>query len=411
MAARTGTRTSGGPAFDMAKGVVRYGGHCLRERIASPRMSGAADVPVSGRQITREWLTAVLCGGQPGAAVESFRVEDATSGTSTRLRLHLAYNEAGRQAGLPEVLFAKTTAKFTQRMMLGLGNTLAREPGFFAHLRNNVDIEAPRGYHGAADQASGRSIVLMEDLVATKGATFCTPRTTVTRPQIEDLVANMATWHARYWDAPELTAHASWLVMPSVHFRTLDRLIQLRKRAEVGAARAESVIPATLLGTSFDRLYRAFEASAHLADEGPLTVLHGDGHIGNTYVTSEGRMGFTDWQITMKGSWAFDYTYTVTAALAVEDRREWEKDLLGFYLDELSAAGVKAPDFDVAWLAYRRQTFYPYLIWLYTIGRGALQPEMQPSDTCLAIIERTANAVVDLGSLDAIEAGPGGTAA
>ncbi|UGQ13350.1 aminoglycoside phosphotransferase family protein [Yinghuangia sp. ASG 101] len=408
MAARTeGTRSSGSPAFDMLKASLRYGAHCLRERVAPPRAKVAGDVPVNGRQITREWLTAVLCADRPGAAVESFTVEDATSGTSSRLRLRLTYNEAGREAALPDVLFAKTTAKFTQRMMLGLGNTIEGEPGFFAHLRNGVDIEAPRGYHGAADQASGRSIVLMEDLVATKGATFCTPRTTVTRPQAEDLVANMATWHARYWESPELTEHASWLKMPSVHFRTLDRLIQLRKRAEVGAKRAGAVIPGDLRGTSFDRVYAAFAASVNAADKGPLTVLHGDGHIGNTYTTAAGRMGFADWQITMRGSWAFDYTYTVTSALAVDDRRAWEKDLLGFYLDRLSAAGVKAPDFDAAWDAYRCQTLYPYLIWLYTIGRGALQPQMQPSETCLAVIERTANAVVDLASLDAIGDGTG----
>lgn len=393
---------AGSPALDMAKGVLRYGRHFLLERISSPRVNGPADVPVSGRQITREWLTAVLCEGHPGTAIESFRVEDASSGTSTRLRIHVTYNEAGGRAGLPETLFAKTTASFTQRLTLGLADVLEGEPGFFKHLRNDLDIEAPHGYHGAADKASGRSIVLMEDLGETKGATFCTPRTPISRPQIEDLVASMATWHARYWEAPELTVHASWLKQPSDHFHNLDRLIQMRKRSKVGTERAAAVIP-NALSPLFDSLYAGLEASLRVADEGPQTLLHGDGHVGNTYITSAGRMGFTDWQVVMRGNWAFDYTYTVTTALAVEDRRSWEKDLLSLYLEKLEAAGVKAPDFDAAWLAYRRQTFYPCFAWLYTIGRGPLQPKMQPSETSLSIIERTTNALVDLDSLGALD--------
>jgi hypothetical protein len=113
-------------------------------------------------------------------------------------------------------------------------------------------------------------------------------------------------------------------------------------------------------------------------------------------------MGFTDWQIVMRGSWAYDFSYTVASGLTVEDRRAWEHDLLAFYLERLAAAGGEAPAMGDAWLAYRQQAIYPCFIWLATIGRSVIQPKYQPDEISLGIIERTANAILDLDPLGAV---------
>jgi hypothetical protein len=63
---------------------------------------------------------------------------------------------------------------------------------FFMRLRPKVDMEAPRGYWGAADERSWRPIILIEDIAATKGAIFKSPTTPLARSQGEDLVQNMA---------------------------------------------------------------------------------------------------------------------------------------------------------------------------------------------------------------------------
>jgi hypothetical protein len=113
-------------------------------------------------------------------------------------------------------------------------------------------------------------------------------------------------------------------------------------------------------------------------------------------------MGLTDWQIVMRGSWAYDFSYTVASGLTVEDRRAWEHDLLAFYLERLAAAGGEAPAMGDAWLAYRQQAIYPCFIWLATIGRSVIQPKYQPDEISLGIIERTANAILDLDPLGAV---------
>src|ERR1041384_3249338 len=101
---------------------------------------------------------------------------NVSSGTSSRWKIMLDYNETGRQAALPADLFAKSTAGFKQRLALGLAGVLEGEPNFYRHLRPGLGIEAARGYYGAVDLPSGRSISLIEDIVATKGATFCSPQ-------------------------------------------------------------------------------------------------------------------------------------------------------------------------------------------------------------------------------------------
>ncbi|MFC7642288.1 hypothetical protein ACFQX6_16035 [Streptosporangium lutulentum] len=104
----------------------------------------------------------------------------------------------------------------------------------------------------------------------------------------------------------------------------------------------------------------------------------------------------------MRGSWAYDVSYTIATGLAVEDRRAWERDLLAFYLERLDAAGGTAPDVEAAWLAYRRQMLWSYFGWLLSIGRSAIQPKFQPDSISLGILERASNALLDLDTLGAV---------
>ncbi|MEU7629774.1 phosphotransferase [Nocardia sp. NPDC049220] len=393
-----GETSMGSPTNGVLPGMVRIGGHVLSEKL---RRRTVVDIPMKKSEVDARWLTAVLAAGHPGAEVESFEIDDASAGTTSRWRATVSYNETGRQAKLPEHLFAKTTLTFTQRLTQYLAHALPGEPGFFQHLRPELDIEAPHGYFGAADTRSGRSVTLLEDISVTKQARFCTPMEPITRQQMESLLANMAVWHGHYWESPVLKKY-DWLKTPSAHFRNFDRLLGMKKRARVGLERAPEIVPDTLPPVQ-DKLYAACEQSLLLAEREPQTLLHGDPHIGNAYVGDGGTMGFTDWQLVMRGGWAFDVAYTMTSGLEVADRRAWERELIGFYLDRLHAAGGPVVPFDAAWLAYRQQCLYPYFAWMITIGRSTIMPEFQPADVCRAIVHRTSTAIMDLDALQAIE--------
>ncbi|MEU1982322.1 phosphotransferase [Nocardia sp. NPDC019395] len=393
-----GETNTSGPGDSVLPGVLKLGGHVLAEKVLRGRDGG---IPMKKSEVDAQWLGEVLTAGHPGAEVESFDIVDAEGGTTSRWKATVHYNEAGRRARLPEHLFAKTTLTFTQRLTQYLAHALPGEPGFFQHLRPELDIEAPRGYFGAADLRTGRSLTLLEDVSATREARFCTPLERVTKEQMEDLLGNMARWHGHYWESPELTAR-DWLKTPGAHFRNFDRLLGMQKRARVGLKRAPEIVPETLPPVQ-DEFYAACARALQIAEQAPQTLLHGDPHIGNAYVCGDdGSMGFTDWQLVMRGSWAFDVAYTITSGLEVEDRRSWEPDLIASYIDALRAAGGPALTFDSAWLAYRQQSLYPYFAWMITIGRSALMPEFQPADICRAIVHRTATAIMDLDALRAV---------
>jgi thiamine kinase-like enzyme len=374
-------------------------GHVVWEKLRRSDAVVAGDVPVSADNITPQWLTAVLCGGHPGAEVLSFDVPGGSSGTSTRSALHLTYNAAGQAAGLPVDLYTKTTTSLTQRLILGMAGIIEGEIDFFNRVRPRVDIETPHGYHSAVDLRSWRSISLLENITVTRGATFLHSDKTFSRQAVEDLLGDLATLHGTMWQDRDVERADSFMRTPLDLLHSIKSSINMRKRSAIGAERAKAVIPASLM-PRLDELWFAFERSMAAATQGPKTFLHGDAHVGNTYVTRAGRTGYTDWQLCMRGSWAFDVALCISSTLQVEDRRAWERELLAFYLERLERAGGQAPELDAAWTAYRVQILYPYHSWTYTIGRGPLQPKMQPDRLCLPIIERTATAIADHGSIE-----------
>jgi aminoglycoside phosphotransferase (APT) family kinase protein len=176
----------------------------------------------------------------------------------------------------------------------------------------------------------------------------------------------------------------------------------------VGFERGRDVIPPGLY-TQRHEAHNALMRSLEINASGPQTMLHGDVHPGNWYVTRDGKMGLYDWQCMVRGGWARDVAYALSTHLTVEDRRAWERELVARHGARLADAGVEPPTEDEAFLAYRQQMLHAMFMWLGTIGRHALQPEMQAADVTLESVRRTCHAAADLESLDAIGQRPGRT--
>ena len=361
--------------------------------------SSAAEAPSSAGAVTAEWLTDALGRDVPGARVAGFTTASATSQTTSRASLRLHWTDAGVAAGLPEEVFVKLTATARQRLFLGLIRCIEGEPLFYREIRPLLDIECPEGYHGVVDERSWRSAVVIEDIAATRGATFCHATTAVGRPDIESLLEVMAGYHGAMWQSPAIT-EAPWLKRPIDHFHNTSAFLNMRKRVAVGVQRTAGLVPPRVRDDA-DGLWSAFLASMEQCSTGPATLLHGDPHVGNTYRTPGGTMALLDWQVCMQGSWGFDYAYAVSTALTVADRRAWEDDLLAFYLERLALAGGDPPEFEAAKRVYRQCLMYPFHTWTTVIGRSAVQPLMQEEDVCRLIVERVAQAIDDLDAVHA----------
>jgi aminoglycoside phosphotransferase (APT) family kinase protein len=390
-----------GQSTDTALAALKISGRVAYERLARPKARRFDDVPCTPYAVTPEWLTAVLCGKVPGAVVTQVEVKAASAGTHERHQLKVSYNEEGRRAGLPVSIFTKSLPSIVTRMIGGFNGTARVEGSFFTQIRPQLEIEAPLCYHSAYDRQTFAAIHLLEDLVATKSATFCNHKTYVTRAMADDMVDLLASLHGRFYGDPTLAERYRWLASYPRWFTIGAAKMGTEYYTGKAFDAAAHVIPAEVLARRND-VWPATMRALALHDSEPQGLIHSDVHIGNWYRTGAGQMGLCDWQCLSRGHWSRDFAYAVTASLTPDDRRSWERELLARYIERFAeTTGVK-PDFDLSFLRYRQQIVHALAMWTITLCHSPLLPNMQPEDTSLTMIERITTAMGDLDSVDSI---------
>jgi aminoglycoside phosphotransferase (APT) family kinase protein len=285
------------------------------------------------------------------------------------------------------------------RMIGGFNGTARVEGSFFTQIRPQLEIEAPLCYHSAYDRRTFAAIHLLEDLVATKSATFCNHKTYVTRAMADDMIDLLAALHGRFYGDPTLAERYRWLASYPRWFTIGSAKMGTEYYTRKAFDAAAHVIPAEVLARR-DDVWPATMRALALHDSEPQGLIHSDVHIGNWYRTGAGEMGLCDWQCLSRGHWSRDFAYAVTASLTLDDRRNWERDLLTRYIERFAEkTGVK-PDFDVSFQRYRQQIVHALAMWTITLCHSPLLPNMQPEDTTIAMIGRMTTAMADLDALD-----------
>jgi hypothetical protein len=351
----------------------------------------APPLPATPDAIDPGWLTWAMAPRHPGVRVESVEVSEVDEVTNTHVRLRVRYSEP---AGAPERLFAKLPPLDPARRELiartGMG---PREARFYAELAPTLSFRVPRVSVALHDPADHSFVLVMEDLVAA-GCTVPDGTRGVAPDSAARALEELAELHRRFEDLTR-RAEAPW----------------------IPATKPDSAYGAVLLQQGLvhhrDRLSDEFAALAELyverADElqdlwhrGPLTVLHGDPHIGNLF-DDHGRTGFLDWGIMRVGAPMRDAGYFLTMAMSIEDRRTHERDLLRHYLDARRAAGAMPLEFDDAWAAYRLHAAYtvPACCQIVVFPENVTERRRVFAEAFLA---RAEAAVADLDALAAVRA-------
>jgi thiamine kinase-like enzyme len=316
--------------------------------------------------------------------------------------LRVEFDDVGREAGLTERLFTKSGPGFMTRLVsaaVGLG---AIESAFYAQLRPELVIETPATQYSAYDPATKRQLLIIDDVSHSRAAHFGNILTRqLEREQADQVIDTLATLHTQFWNAPLHKHFGHWLLDSYEWMARLNTTINAPKRILVGFGRAHEVVPPGLYRRRKE-VPAALMRSLQINVAGSQTLLHGDVHPGNWYVTGDNRMGLYDWQCVVSGGWARDIAYALSTHLTVENRRAWERDLVARYCSRLAEAGCGVPNAEESFLAYRQQMLHAMFMWLVTIGRYLLQPEMQPKDVTLESVYRTCRAAEDLDSLTAI---------
>jgi len=350
----------------------------------------AGPLPVHPADIGPAELTALLAARHPGVAVRSVRIADEHELTNTHAHLVVDYAD---DAGAPTRLFCKLPPQEEQRRRTinatGMGE---REVRFYAQLAPALSLRVPAVHAAHLDPADGSFVLLIEEL-AESGCTVSDGTVGVTPDSAAVALEDLAGLHVRYADPSVRAAEAPW----------------------VKGSTADSDYAVHMLRYGIDhhrdRLTDAFVAVAELYirdrfalhavwTEGPVTVLHGDAHLGNVF-DDHGRTGFLDWGMVRLGTPMRDVSYFLAMSLDVEDRREHERALLAHYLDVRRALGGDPIDPDEAWLRHRLHAAY--------CVPASCQVVLFPEDAgprrqvfAAAFLHRAESAVEDLESLAAL---------
>ena len=370
-------------------------GYAVVDKVRRRPVRTEAAVPGRVQDITTAWLNRVLRPVLGDTRVVSHTVLPHSSGISVRARIQLRYNVDSPTT--PRTLFVKSASTLTTRIGNGLSGCAPAEVGFYTRLRRQVDLQAPFGFYSATEPRSHRAVHLLEDLVETRAATFCAATTPISRAQAQQMVEQLAALHAAGRDLPRSGGRTpSWLKTYPQWWQATGSISAIRRYHLRGQRQADElgITPSNLVGRG-ERLWSDFETGVESHRQLPMGLIHGDTHLGNWYLTGAGDMGLCDWQCISLGHWSRDLAYTLSSALPVERRREWETDLIESYLEQLAARGGAVVPRAQAIQLYRRQLTGALAMWTTTLCPPRLLPEMQPRATSEEMLRRILTAIDD----------------
>ncbi|MFE7743907.1 phosphotransferase [Nocardia sp. NPDC057455] len=337
--------------------------------------------------MTPQWMSAALATHYPGCEVATVEVDLRDDGTNRRARLRLTY-AAGRG---PATVFVKA-ADPAHKELIRLTSGMFHEPRLF-NSRVPLHLEHPTVYTALIDEDNYDFVLVMEDIAA-RGAD---PRD-ATRPLTVDQAAagvrGLARMHGKYWGRIEDHPELGWLE-PFVPWDGMEI-------APLPAAldRLGPEAPPAVMALGIDELIEGiWKPYIRTLTRGPQTLLHGDAHIGNTYLLGDGEVGFLDWQVARRGNWSLDLGYFLQGALTVEDRRRHEGHLLAIYRDALNLPASELPTPKEIELGYRASVAHGLTLWLCTASAGEF---WQRPDIALLLAQRYSIAYAELDTIDAI---------
>lgn len=327
-------------------------------------------MPVTADDLTPDLVNAIIHRLRTDITVDRVDVierkayGDGMVSTAARAVIGVRYT-ADSPPDLPERLMFK----LVRDPDFPIGPLYANEVRFYNLLRSEIgDVEAPFGLGGAYDAETQQFGLLLGDLTL-RDARFPNATTPVSIAELEAILENLARLHARFWNSPRFEGDLAWVETHVEGYLAsfMNDVVPPHIQQEIDNEQFKTEL-VERLGTTGDELMRGTRALQRHQQTLTPTLLHGDTHIGNTYLLPGTKGGLLDWQLCVRGYHMHDVNYLITTALSIGTRRKHERDLLAFYLDRLQSFGAKGvPSFDDTWTEYKRTLVWGvYIGWLTT---------------------------------------------
>jgi hypothetical protein len=361
-----------------------------------PYPSRSTPLPRRLRDVTAAWLTATLALRYPGIEVLGFDEVECRNSHTTKLRVRLDLNDAGRAAGIPEHVCLKANWSG-----LRTGLICEREARFYQLVGEGLSAPVPRSYFADwDDDGRGNGLVVMEDLALSPGA-FGASGDHLGVDAVADGLESLARVHVALWADPRLQQW-SWLPRSMGTDNDTEQVRDYWNYIWFNLTDPDyrAVVPSWVYDSP-QLMHHALDelAAWELGLPGPRCLVHGDAHQGNSFVRDTGERVWVDWQLVRSGSPWRDVSYFLVNSLTVAERRAADRDLVEHYRSQLLAAGVEGvPDRDEAWQRFIRWPAYGAQAWLGNVNQWG-------QDSGVEMVHRQFTALADYDTVALLTAG------
>ena len=329
---------------------------------------------------------------------------DFESSNCVNFLIDLEFAETGDD--LPKTVYAKLPCE--EIGTRSFANTLgfwSLETLFCQKIAHHIPIRVPRVY--AATERGARFVLLLENLHEIPGAELFINRDMAagtTPERAERVLRSFAEMHAHFWGWSEARREA---LLPNEYNTFTAPRARGVTRALNGSAltpahrAAPDLVPERLVETCRLALDR-WDAVLEGWYGGPLTLVHGDSHLGNCfeYPAEDGpRVGMIDFQAVHWSKGMRDVQYFLINSLEPDVLEANEDALIRGYCDALASHGVTL-SFEEAFEQYRAFSYQTLMVGVVPLGLSALT---ERNETVLTVTRRGAAAVERLGFREWVE--------
>jgi hypothetical protein len=309
-------------------------------------------------------------------SIDSVHCQDIPSVSSNCHNLVLTLEHSG-ESGLPDSVFAKLPMESAvTRWFFSVINSWRLESHFFRHVARDLPLRTPVTF--ATHWQGSRFFLIQENLHEDPSVELFTNPDMMEGPAL-DLVKRcldtFARLHATHYGMSReereqilpLDYHPMLSPTMGVLSKTLNRLALkpcMKKHRGAIPPNVEKAYRLTL--KHWDQMLDYWYS-------GPLSLLHGDSHLGNFFVSGD-EMGMLDWQATHWGKGIRDVQYFLIDSLPADTLAAHERELVDYYVARRGHHG-EAIDPRQTWQEYRSFTYHTLMTIVVSIGFGALNEE------------------------------------
>jgi thiamine kinase-like enzyme len=349
------------------------------DAVASP--AGRA-LPLSPRALT-DLATFKRLLGDGGGGAHALRLQpesivatalESPSSNCRNTIFEVTWRDAqDRTAGGPKSLFVKQPcADFSTRLFANVIGFWKNECAFCENLAQAVPIAMPR-IHAVARRRS-RFVIVMENLLDRPNTRLFVNRHLlegVDGARAKRCLQALARLHVSFagLDPEERERRLPRDLSPFRSPSLRPIMLAINRLAASPCHKRQPGIFDGEVVTLYRRALDHWETLSKMWYSEPLTLIHGDSHLGNFFMTGD-EMGMIDFQGVHWSKGIRDVQYFLINSMPEERLAELEHELVAFYADEVTRSGAPLAA-DEAWDQYRGFSFQTLMTAVVSLGLGS----------------------------------------